>query len=227
MIRSATMTITVAMSEPTSMVAWLYLRAALQHQLAKIRDKQYLAQLPLEQRQKEAERLRDLAKRVKYFHQDGRVWWWLVVLCVLAYCSIFLALVLRPVTGSTYIYAAPTDKWRVIAEPPASERQAAYAGGWEFMMQRVHNGVPLPAQFMRFCLDYRPRFQIGYTLTYLAFDDHGSCVSIKAKDRWYQIERGPDKGGRPGQWPTIPDNCTNLGMGRPVVCDGPPRWKED
>jgi hypothetical protein len=74
----------------------------------------------------------------------------------------------------------------------------------------------LDGTYRKFCEPVR--FELGYTLTELHIQDRGSCWSTKIFDPAWKALR--DKDG----WPILPANCTNLGVGKPVVCEGEPRW---
>ena len=97
----------------------------------------------------------------------------LVLACVLWFRSH------RPIG---YTYAAPTDTFYIVDQ----------FGDYEFLMQRIHQGVALPPMTYHFCHDYQPLFKAGMTLTWFSFEDRGSCISIAPADRGYVIERGPD-----------------------------------
>jgi hypothetical protein len=117
---------------------------------------------------------------------------------------------LKPWTKS-YFYSASDPDF------PVQVRVIEKLNDYDFTLQFVHAGKAEEPFFMRFCKDYRPQFQTGFTLTRLAYDDRGSCAELKPKDRGYAILRGPDG------WPKIPKNCTNP-ADKDSFCIGKPQF---
>lgn len=112
-----------------------------------------------------------------------------------------------------YTFVAPADTFRVIAQD----------SDFNFILQQVHVGVPQKEAVYHFCPSQpMPRFQVGMTLDQLVYEEKGDCQQL-AKGIAYIIERDETL---PGHWPKLAPNCANLGVGKPVVCDGKPRWEE-
>ncbi len=156
------------------------------------------------------ERLRLAERALEYVRamrkQSGFTDWAAIAFAV---CFIVvLAVAVAPHWPKTFIYDGRDYRIRILKQINTQD----------FVLQVVYKGVPQTPAVMHFCRDYRPRFEIGETLTRLAYDDHGSCQSLGPEDRGYVIERDSS------YWPTLPKNCTNLGIGKPVVCDGTPQF---
>lgn len=190
------------MKKPSASVT-LYRQFALKHYLTRFENARPLDEKANWQEKERWERDRDTVFRLAKLYRNAGFAWWVPVLVALALCLLFLLWLIWSQPKS-YVYAAPENTYRVI------EQVSAY----EFVMQRVENGHPQAPELKRFCTDYRPMFQAGMTLVWFAYDDEGSCISVRAKDRGYVIDRGSD------HWPKLAANCRNLGIGKPVVCDG-------
>lgn len=89
-------------------------------------------------------------------------------------------------TANTYRYAAPTDRFQILKRFP---------GGLNYQLRWIHseNGVT-STRFIHahFCEGYIPPFSAGETLSYLAYQDVGSCWFIQGNTLGYDFELGPD-----------------------------------
>jgi hypothetical protein len=178
----------------------LYLRSRVRHQISKV------AVPPLSRNDWPAyEYLRDLAQRLRRpTKQAGKSLWPLLFAAACACVFVY--------------FAHPWAKTRVFCStctPQTSFRVLKSYNKRDFLMQRVVDGVPEPPEMRRF--DEDSPLEMGFTLTYLRFEDRGSVWSVRGIDPYFRLER--DRNGMA----TVPPNCVNV-TGRPVVCDGEPQF---
>jgi hypothetical protein len=175
----------------------LYLRKRVEHQISKVSPP------PITRDHWPAyEYLRDLAWRLR--RQTGRSVWELACAALFLIGIGIFAMSLRE-TG--YTYSAPENKFRVLEQ----------INNYDFVLQRVENGLALPPSEFRFCHDYQPLFSPGMTLSWFSYADRGSCQSIKAADKGYVLERH-------NHWPTLAPNCHEDLVNDRVVCVGKPQF---
>jgi hypothetical protein len=121
-------------------------------------------------------------------------------------------------------FAHPWAKTRVFCStctPQTSFRVLKSYNKRDFLMQRVVDGIPEPPEMRRF--DEDSPLEMGFTLTYLRFEDRGSVWSVRGIDPYFRLER-EDSG-----LPTVPKNCYHSYPGDVehdhVVCNGVPKWE--
>lgn len=177
-----------------------YLRSRISHLLA-----QAEAEPDNLERWNIYQRIRELTRGLRTKGQSGRSWF---ALCVASVCVICWGLWMHSLRAASYIYSAPEDSFRIIKQ----------INQFDFVMQRVHEGIPQLPAVMHFCHDYQPRFEVGMSLAWLGFDDRGSCQSIGPKDRGYVIERDSN------YQPKLAPNChADQALNR-VSCAGQPEF---
>lgn len=180
----------------------LYLRSRLRHQISKA------AYPPLTRTDWPAyEYLRDLARRLRRPTKQAGESYWPVAFA--AGCLLFMAGLVWFNRPHPLIFS-PENNHTVI-------RVLRQYNDLDWQIQRVVDAVPQTPEVRHF--DEKPTFEIGYTLTKLEVNDRGKFWSIKHIDPYFIALR--DFTG----WPIIPANCTNA-LGKPVICDGTPRWEE-
>jgi hypothetical protein len=120
-------------------------------------------------------------------------------------------------------FAHPWAKTRVFCStctPQTSFRVLKSYNKRDFLMQRVVDGIPEPPEMRRF--DEDSPLEMGFTVTYLRFEDRGSVWSVRGIDPYFRLERD-EKG-----WPTLPPNCYHSHLEDldrdHVVCNGVPKW---
>jgi len=187
--------------KPCGSVNLDFLRARVRHLLAKIEaDPKPNAKRQWDDYQALRRYVRDM-KRSK-----GRSWEWPVAFALC--CVVIFAVAMSAHRPTAYIYSAPQSYFRIV------ERIDDY----DFVMQRVSDGKAQIPVVLHFCHDYKPLFEAGMTLQWLAYDDRGSCQSIAATDRGYVIVRDFQ------HMPILAGNCHNDFQHNRVVCDGKPQF---
>lgn len=156
---------------------------------------------PSRLRGKVQDRLRDLTNELR--NSRGTSLW---PLAFAGFCFCFLGVLVYVNRPHPLIFGSPHTSIRVLHQYSDTE--------WQ--IQRVVDGVPEPPEVRHF--DEKPDFEIGYTLTWLEVNDRGKYWSIKHIDPYFRALR--DFKG----WPIIPTNCKNPGVGKPVVCEGLPKF---
>ena len=131
---------------------------------------------------------------------------WPLVFAALAFCA--FVLIAHP-WAKTFVYCSS-------CVPQTSFRVLKSFNKRDFLLQRVVDGIPEAPEMRRF--DEDAPLEMGFTLSYLKFEDRGSVWSVKGIDPWFRLERN-DKG-----WPTLPSNCRpNLATDH-TECKGEPKW---
>ena len=184
---------TVGQSNPHN----FYLRAQIRYILDNLD-----AIKPSRLRGKVQDRLRDLTNELR--NSRGASFW---PLSFAAICFCAFIFMVNP-WAKTRVYCstcAPKTSFRVLK----SYNQR------DFLLQRVVDGVPEQPEMRRF--DEDSPLEMGFTLTYLKFEDRGSVWSVKGIDPYFRLLR--DEHGMA----VVPPNCTNA-LHKPVVCEGEPRW---
>lgn len=97
--------------------------------------------------------------------------------------------------------------------------------GYLFMVERVENGKVQDETQMEFCRDYRTGIEAGHTLSWIRFNQVGSCASVGPEDRGFDLVREDKPTFINGKWrklPIIPPQC-HFDWSTPdghVVCEG-------
>jgi len=134
----------------------------------------------------------------------------------IAFCVFLVVVTTIWIAGKwpkTFIYEYPEYSFRVLGQPD----------DYTFRMQMVERGVVHQPTVMHFCRDFQPQFEPGHTLTRLAYDDHGSCVSVAPENRGYSLLRDS------ATCPVVPPNCHHSSPSCDpqtdhVLCNGEPKF---
>lgn len=132
----------------------------------------------------------------------------------------FWPLVFASLTVCGFIVLAhPWAKTRVYClgcTPQTSFRVIKSYNKRDFLMQRVVDGVSEPPEMRRF--DEDSPLEMGFTLTYLKFEDRGSVWSVRGIDPYFRLLRNENG------WPTLPSNCRPDLDQNHTACKGEPQW---
>jgi len=188
-------------STPSAQSPDYYLRAKIRYLLLNIDSIK-----PSRLRGKVQDRLRDLVNELRGLRDPKGKSIWPLVFAALAFCA--FVLIAHP-WAKTSVYCSTCT-------PQTSFRVLKSFNKRDFLLQRVVDGIPEAPEMRRF--DEDAPLEMGFTLTYLKFEDRGSVWSVRGIDPWFRLERN-DKG-----WPTLPSNCRpNLATDH-TECKGEPKW---
>jgi len=154
--------------------------------------------------------VQNLSRRLRF--KDQGFFDWASVVCAALICACIVVLVWK-YWPKTFIYESPDYSFRVLGQP----------NGYTFTMQMVERGVAHAPTVLHFCSDYQPQFEPGVTLTRLAYDDRGSCVSVAPENRGYSLLRDS------ATCPIVPPNCHHSSPSCDpqtdhILCNGVPQF---
>ena len=154
--------------------------------------------------------VQNLSRRLRFKDQGFFDWASVVCAALICVCVGVLIWKYRP---KSFIYEWPEYSFRVLSQPD----------DYTFTLQLVERGMVHPPAVMHFCRDFQPQFEPGVTLTRLAYDDHGSCVSVAPENRGYSLLRDS------AACPVVPTNCHHSSpkcdpQTDHILCSGVPKF---
>lgn len=124
--------------------------------------------------------VQNLSRRLRLRDHGFAKWWSAISFASVCAAAVIACAIYMQSSKQTTTFQFPQNYLRIIKNLDPCEPDGTC--GHRRMVQAVVNGVPNPETVMQFC--EKPRFEQGYTLSWIRLTDDGSCWHI---DGWSPV----------------------------------------